>query len=142
MARPAPARVEPLQPRQLVWFEVITDDVAQIVIELLSQLVAELVGQVAQRGTRPRLDRAKGDVQEVGDLALRHAAPVRELDERSLLLGKDLECAMDAPRHPLGLGRVSRAGVRRHELGGIVDGRFAAPPEPVDDRVAGDGEDP
>ena len=52
------------------------------------QLVAELGGEMAQRGTCSRLDGAERHAQEAGDLALRHAAPVRELDQRSLLLGE------------------------------------------------------
>ena len=41
-----------------------------------------------------------GMLTYVGDLALREPAPVRELDERALLLGERLERPVHAPRDP------------------------------------------
>ena len=88
----------------------------------------ELVREPRERASRSRLHRPEGYTERVGDLALREAAPVRELDHRPLVLGKDLEGAVYAatpatrpPRGPAGPGRrrgssgssAAGSGVRR-----------------------------
>src|SRR5205085_2506670 len=94
-----------------------------------------------ERGARAGLDGAERDAQELGDLGLRKAAPVRELDHAALVLAQLLERAVDAPGGPAGLGLLERPGFLRRflrDLGRRLGARAAA----VGDRVARDRIEP
>src|SRR5215204_5714619 len=51
-----------------------------------SELTFEQVGQTSQTTACPRLDRAERNVEKARNLALREAAPVRELEHLALVL--------------------------------------------------------
>ena len=70
-----------------------------------------------ERAPRPRLDRAERHVQELGDLALREAAPVGELDHGALVLRELLERAVHAPREPRRLGLLGRPALAGRLVG-------------------------
>ena len=65
-----------------------------------SQLSSEGVGEPGEATARPRLDRAEGDVEKVGDLALGESGEVGEVDHGSLVLRQRLERPVHAPRVP------------------------------------------
>ena len=101
--------VDALEALALARLEIGADEVVEVGPS--SQLLVEGVGETRERASRSRLDRAERDLEPIGDLALREPAPVRELDDGPLVLGKHLERAVHAPRGPRGLGLVRRVGI-------------------------------
>src|SRR5207248_8250432 len=61
------------------------------------QFSLQYVGEVRERTSHAGLHGSQRDVEEARNLALRQAAPVRELDDLPLTLGQRLERAVYAP---------------------------------------------
>src|SRR5262249_38925718 len=100
-------------------------------------LISQDVRQLRERRSRPRLHCTAGDAEELGDFAVREAAPVCERKALALALGQLLERAVDAPGDPALLGLVARPRVVGRLLGDVRRD-LVARARPVDDRVACD----
>src|SRR5213076_1223432 len=91
----------------------------------------------SKTGARPGLDRPEWNPEEVGHLALRQAAPVRELDHVALALRQALERAVDPPRDERRLGPLRRAEVERGSVRNLRR-RIGPIPRAIDDCVSCD----
>ena len=98
--------------------------------------------ELREAASRSGLHRSEREVEVLRHLALRHAAPVRELDHFALARLELFEGAVHAPRDVRVLRLLRRARLVRRELGqlGVGSGPVAA--QPVDDRVPGDRVEP
>ena len=115
--------VDTLEPLALGRVEVRADQLVEVRAVVRSfERPVELVGEPRERASRPRLHRPEGYTERVGDLALREAAPVRELDHRPLVLGEDLERPVHLPCAPGGFCAVRGAGVVAGPVGGSAAG--------------------
>src|SRR4029077_19569328 len=88
--------------------------------------------------SRPGLHGSKREVEVRGDLALRHSAPVSELDHLALPRLEFLEGAVYAPGDLGVLGPLLGARLAGRELGELRVGSWSVAAQPVDDRVPGD----
>src|SRR4029077_2266515 len=97
--------------------------------------------QLRERCAGPGLDRPQRDAEELCDLALREAAPVRERQHLALSLRQLFQRAVDAPGDPALLGALAGAWVGRRLVRDVR--RHVTPrARPVDDRVPGDRVEP
>ena len=126
--------------------EVVADEILEIG---LLAVLAHRRSSPSSSARRRSADRVRvltvpsGMLRYVGDLALRQAAPVRQLDQRALLLRQFLERTVDAPRRPIRAPRLVRPGPRRgHVRAPRPRPAPRAPAKAVDDRVARDGVEP
>ena len=109
----------------------------RMVVPGVRQYLADLAHAVSEAS----LDRAERDAEELGDLALREPAPVRELDDRSFVVGQDLERPMHLPGGPRRFGLVRRVGLPARPVHRLRHG-LRCSTQSVGDRVARDGVEP
>ena len=138
-------RVDALELVALGRIEVVADEIVEIGV---LAVLAHRRSSPSSSARRRSADRVRvftvpsGMLRYVGDLALGQAAPVRQLDERALLLRQFLERTVDTPRDPSVLRGLVRPRPRRHHVRRLVHRRLPPPAKAVDDRVARDGVEP